>query len=162
MNKIQRYLGTHQPTNQQLRYVAGAVALLVAGLHLFHPQYGLERFLLLLTTDPALFLSHPRPVAFVLSAVAIVVGIYLVVFDVVRRYIYVLGMLLMVTYIVGYFAWHLSGHGGFLPGRTPHYHGVQPHEAVISHLREDVWARAAKLSEGMLLVLLAALYRRGA
>ncbi|TYL36122.1 hypothetical protein CV102_24125 [Natronococcus pandeyae] len=149
-----------RPSDQQLRYAAGVVALLVAGLHLFHPQYGLERLVILLSTDPALLVSHPRPVAFVLSAVAIVIGIYLVLFGVLVRPIYVLGMVLMLTYIVGYFAWHFTGHGGFLPGRTPHYHGLGPYETVVSHLREDPWARAAIALESVLFVLLAVLYRR--
>lgn len=150
----------YRPTTQQLRYAAGALALLVAGLHLFHPQYGIERLTILLSVDPGLLVTHPRPLAFVLSAVAIVVGVYLVLFELVRKPIYVLGILLMATYVVGYFAWHLSGHGGFLPGRPAHYHGLEPHEAVVSHLRSDDWAVAAIVSETLLAVLLAVLYRR--
>ncbi|MFC4438239.1 MULTISPECIES: hypothetical protein [Natrialbaceae] len=148
------------PSDQQLRYAAGAVALLVAGLHLFHPQYGLERLVILLSTDPSLLVAHPRPVAFVLSAVAIVVGIYLVLFGVLVRPIYLVGMVLMVTYVAGYFAWHFTGHGGFLPGRIPQYHGLGPYETVVAHLRGDPWARAAIVLESVLLVLLAVLYRR--
>ncbi|WP_306059359.1 hypothetical protein [Natronococcus wangiae] len=148
------------PSDQQLRYAAGVVALLVAGLHLFHPQYGLERLVILLSTDPALLVSHPRPIAFVLSAVAIVVGIYLILFGVLVRPIYALGMILVLTYLVGYFAWHLTGHGGFLPGRMPNYHGQGPYETVIAHLRGDLWARAAILLESVLLVLLVVLYRQ--
>lgn len=147
-----------RPTTQQLRYVAGGLALVVAGLHLFHPQYGLGRFGRLLTTDPALLITHPRPLAFVLSAVAIVIGIYLALFGVLERPIYALGILLMTTYVVGYFAWHLSGHGGFLPGRPPHYHGLEPHEAVLSHLRSDGRAVAAIVSETLLAAVLAVLY----
>lgn len=149
-----------RPTDQQLRYGGAALALLVAGLHLFHPERGLERFLLLLSLDPALLVSHPRPAAFVASAVAIVVGIYLVLFGFPRKPIYALGILLVVTYVVGYFAWHLTGHGGFLPGRPPQYHGLQPHEAVVAHLRSDDWALVTLLAETTLALVLAVLYRR--
>lgn len=147
-------------TTQQLRYAAGALALVVAGLHIFHPQYGLQRLARLISSDPGLLINHPRPAAFILSAVAIVIGVYLVLFEILKKPIYILGILLMVTYVVGYFAWHLSGHGGFLPGRPPHYHGLEPHEAVISHLRSDSWAVAALVSETLLAVILAILYRR--
>ena len=150
----------YRPTAQHLRYAAGALALIVAGLHLFHPQYGMERFMRLLTSDPALLITHPRPLAFVLSAIAIVLGIYLALYGFLEKQIYVLGILLMVTYVVGYFAWHLSGHGGFLPGRPPHYHGLEPHEAVVSHLRSDNWAVAAIVSETLLAAVLAVLYRK--
>ena len=150
----------YRPTTQQLRYVAGALALIVAGLHLFHPKHGLGRLLRLLLSDPALLLTHPRPLAFVLSAIAIVLGVYLVLFGVLEVQIYALGILLVTAYVVGYFAWHLSGHGGFLPGRPPHYHGLEPHEAVASHLRSDRWAVAAIASETVLAALLVVLYRR--
>ena len=145
---------------QHLRYAAGALALLVAGLHLFHPQHGLERFVAILGSDPSLFLAHPRPVAFVLSAVAIVVGVYLCIFGVARRPIYALGIALMLAYVVGYFAWHFTGHGGFLPGREPYYHGMGPLETVVAHLRGDRWAATAVAAELLLAAILAALYRR--
>lgn len=151
--------GRRLPTGH-LRIAAGTVALLVAGLHLFHPQHGLDRLVFVLAADPGLVLTHPRPAAFVLSAAAIVAGVYLVVFDAFRREIYLLGIVLMATYIAGYAVWHLFGHGGFLPGRPAHYHGLAPHEVVVSHLRGDAWARTAKLAEATLLALLVVLYSR--
>ncbi|SDR11229.1 hypothetical protein SAMN04489842_2381 [Natronobacterium texcoconense] len=150
----------HRVSSQQIRYVAGALALIVAGLHLFHPQHGLERLIILVSADPTLLVTHPRPLAFVLSAIAIVIGIYLVLFGVLEKPIYVLGILLMMTYVVGYFAWHLTGHGGFLPGREPHYHGVAPHEVVVNHLRNDRWALVSVVTETLLAVLFAVLYWR--
>lgn len=147
-------------STQVLSYIGGALALFVAGLHLFHPQHGLGRLVRLLAADPGLLVTHPRPVAFALSAIAIVVGIYLAIYGIARRHLYVLGVGLMVVYLVGYFAWHLSGHGGFLPGREPHYHGLGPLEAVVSHLQSDGWAAAAIVSETILAAILAVLYRR--
>lgn len=161
MSEVYSRLREYRPSNQHLRYAAGTIALLVAALHLFHSQHGLQRLVILLSVDPALLISHPRPIAFTLSAAAIVIGIYLVVFDVLKKPVYILGMLLMLTYIIGYFAWHYTGHGGFLPGREPHYHGdVTPLETVISHMRGDAWARASKFFESVLLILLAVLYRQ--
>ena len=66
----------------------------------------------------------------------------------------------MLAYIVGYFAWHLSGHGGFLPSREPLYHGMTPLEALVSHLSYDFRALISKLTELTLLAILIVLYRR--
>ncbi|MEF8859897.1 MAG: hypothetical protein V5A38_13400 [Halolamina sp.] len=137
------------------------LALLVALIHLFHPQRGLFRLVLLVRSGNAsLLVTDPRPVAFVLSAIAILLGIQLVVADVARKRVYLLGMALMATYFVGYFTWHLSGHGGFLPGRKPLYHGLHPLEAVVSHLVDSSLAAVAKLAEATLFIVLSALYRR--
>lgn len=146
-------------SKRELLMVAGTLAYLVAGLHLLHPKHGFGRLLLLLTYDPTLLLTTPRPVAFIGSALAIIIVIPLTAYKLPKKPIYLLGMLLMATYIVGYFAWHLSGHGGFLPGRDPLYHGLQPHEAVIAHITGDLWAAAAVLLEIILLATLAVLYR---
>lgn len=144
----------------RLRYVGAALAYLVAVIHLFHPTHGFLRFVRLLTIDVTLFLPDPRPVAFVLSGLAIVVGINLLLFDVPRRPIYALGALLLATYIIGYLGWHLSGHGGFLPNREPLYHGLAPHETVIRHLTTDPWAAAALATETVLLAVLGLLASR--
>lgn len=66
----------------------------------------------------------------------------------------------MATYFEGYFAWHLTGHGGFLPGRDPLYHGLHPVEAMFAHLQEYKWPRVTKLSEAILIGLLTVLYYR--
>lgn len=147
-------------TNQQLEYAAAALAYLVAVLHLFHPKLGFQRLVLLLSVNPEVLLSDPRPIAFVLSGIAIIIGMPLVLLGLPKRVLYVIGVFLMVTYITGYFAWHLSGHGGFLPGREPLYHGLAPHEAVIVHLSSDLWATLSIIAETILLIVLGALYYR--
>lgn len=137
------------------------LAYLVAGFHLTHPKLGLPRLVLLYNTDSLYLLAnHPRPLVFVVSGLAIVVGVALAGMDYQRRLVYGLGILLMGTYIIGYVAWHLSGHGGFLPGRKPLYHGLTPLEALVAHITTDTWAALAKLSELALLGVLAVLYRR--
>jgi hypothetical protein len=132
---------------------------LVAALHLFHPSHGLGQLLLVLSVDPELLLADPRPALFVLSGIALVLGVPAVLSGWRKKPIYALGIALMATYIVGYFAWHLTGHGGFLPGREPLYHGLQPHEAVVTHITGDLWAAAAVVFEALLADLLAILYR---
>jgi hypothetical protein len=147
--------------SEKLGAAGAALAFLVAAVHLFHPQRGFLRLLVLLTTGNAsLLASDPRPLAFVLSALAILVGVPLAAGSVARRAVYLLGMALVATYFVGYFAWHLSGHGGFLPGRAPLYHGLGPVEAVVSHLRTYPMAALSKAAEAALFAVLVVLYRR--
>lgn len=64
------------------------------------------------------------------------------------------------AYVGGYFAWHFISHEGFLPGREPLYHGLQPHEAVAAHLTGDLWAATAILAEVLLLGVLTVLSYR--
>lgn len=149
-------------TNKQLAYIAAGLGYLVAALHLFHPTLGFGRLALLIAVNPGLLLTDPRPIAFVLSGIALLIAVPAVSYGVPKKPVYVLGAVLMVTYIVGYLAWHLSGHGGFLPGREPLYHGVQPHEAVISHLTGNPWAATAIVTEITLLGILFILYSREA
>lgn len=142
--------------------VAAALAYLVAALHLFHPSHGFARLVLVLSADPGLLLADPRPLGFVLSSVAVLVAVPAVLRGVPERPVVALGAVLMVVYLLGYFGWHLSGHGGFLPGREPLYHGLTPFEAVVSHLTTDPWAAAAVVLELALLGVLAALLARRA
>lgn len=150
----------HQPTTQQLRYAGAMLAYLVGGLHLFHPKLGFPRLILLISANPDLLLSDPRPVAFVLSGSALIIGVTVAATGFPTRWLYVLGAVLMLTYLTGYFAWHLSGHGGFLPGREPLYHGLTPLEAVTAHLGSDPWAAVAVGTETTLLAIIVALSRR--
>lgn len=162
MTKFRERETAHRLTDQQLRYIAAGLAYLVAGLHIFHPRRGFPRLVnVLLLDDPLRFLAHdPRPLLFVLSGLAIIISIKLVLFGVSRKPIYVFGMLLMAIYFGGYFAWHLTGHGGFLPTREPLYHGLHPIEAVMAHLTEYAWARWTKVAEAVLFIVLAVLFRR--
>lgn len=152
----------YRPPDQHLRYFAAGLAYLVAGLHIFHPQRGFPRLVAILTLDDPMrhLLYDPRPLLFVLSGLAILLGIKLVLFGWPRNPIYVLGMALTATYFAGYLAWHLTGHGGFLPSRAPLYHGLHPIAAVIAHLSEYAWARWTKVAEAVLFAVLAVLYCR--
>ncbi len=143
-----------------LEYLAAALAYLVAAVHLFHPIHGFERLVMFLTIDPQLLMFDPRPLAFVLSGVAILTAVPAVSWGYPGERAYLAGIALMATYLVGYFGWHLSGHGGFLPGREPLYHGLAPHEAVVAHLTGDPWAAVAVVAELALAGVLVVLYRR--
>ena len=141
---------------------AAALAYLVAVVHLFHPSHGFARLVLVLSADPGLLAADPRPLAFVLSSVAILVAVPAVLRGLPERPVIAAGAGLMVAYLLGYLGWHLSGHGGFLPGREPLYHGLTPLEALASHLTTDPWAAAAFVLELALLAVLVALLARRA
>ncbi|WP_290819225.1 hypothetical protein [Halovivax sp.] len=145
---------------ERLRYVAAGLAFAVAAIHLFHPDLGFLRLVELLAADPTLLSTHPRPLAFVLSAIAIIAGVNAVAMGAPRRPIYAAGMVLVWTYVLGYVAWHYFGHGAFLPGREAHHHDAPAHEMVVAHLAGDPWALAAILTELALFVLLAVLFVR--
>ena len=140
-----------------LQYAALGLGLLVATVHITHPTRGLPRLVAMVSADPALLLTDPRPLALVLSGLAIVAGINAAIVGVRRRPLYALGMGLMALHLVGYALWHLSGHGGFLPGRGGQYHSVG---ILLGEVASDGWVLASKLTEAALLAVLAALYRR--
>jgi hypothetical protein len=161
MVELPKRISEFHLTSRQLQLLGAALAFVVASIHLFHPQRGFPRLVLLAATDNlGLLAGDPRPLLFVLSGFAIIIGVLLVLWDFPEKPIYIAGIVLTLTYIVGYFAWHLSGHGGFLPGREPLYHGLTPIEAVVSHLQDYPIARWSKLTEFLLLVVLVLLYRR--
>lgn len=159
MTALRTVVTEQRPTDRQLRYAAAGLAYIVAILHLFHPKLGLPRLIAYVSIGQP-FLD-PRPAAFVLSGGVIMLAVILVALGAPRKPIYLLGMLLMLTYLVGYFAWHYTGHGGFLPGREAYGHGeLGPLENVVVHLADDWWARASKLAETILFGILALLYYR--
>jgi hypothetical protein len=147
-------------SNQQLRYVGAGLAYVVAIIHLFHPTLGMPA--LVAYTAVGTPFVDPRPAAFVFSGIAIIVGANLVLLGVSQKPIYVLGMGLMATYIVGYFGWHMLGHGAWWPllGHESHSHTMGEILFGAHHLRGDRLALTAKLTELVLLVVLAVLYSR--
>jgi len=144
--------------HRSLRLLGATLAVLVAGIHGFHPQLGLPRFLIHLQVGT---LFDPRPLLFTLSSLAILVGIVLVHRGVFVRYVYLGGVALMLTYIVGFAAWHtVLDHGAF----WPHLPG-QPHdelgffESFVAHFTVNPVEFLSKLTELALLVVLGLLYR---
>lgn len=141
-----------------VRYAAAVLAAVVAGVHLLHPQLGGPRLLVHLQVGT---LFDPRPIAFVLSAFLILFGIMLVYNRVLVRLVYVGGIVLMLTYLFGYAAWHtVLEHGAFWPHIEAHgHHDAGVFEIIWIHLVDDTIAMASKLLEAALLVLLVVLYR---
>lgn len=144
-----------------LKHLGVALAVIIAGIHFFHPDFGIWAAMTYLSIQS---FPDPRPFAFVLSAVAILLSIALVADGAVPpRVVYFGGMVLMVTYIVGYFAWHVLGHGAWWPwgsGLGSHAHTLRTVLLSEDHLRADPIALTSKFAELALLVVLAVLYRR--
>ncbi len=138
---------------------AGTLALVVGLGHVFFPGLGLPTFAARLFADPALLVADPRPALFVCSGFALVVGVALGRGAPDRRPYYLGGVVLSLGYVLGYLGWHLSGHGGFLPGREPLYHGLSPVENVVSHLTSEPLAVALLALELALAALSARLLR---
>jgi hypothetical protein len=147
-------------TTRRRRYLGAVLATLVALLHLLDPNHGLLELFDLLYTTPQALVFDPRPVAFVVSATALLIGVSLSRNAPNRQPYYVAGVALALTYVVGYLAWHLTGHGGFLPGREPLLHGISPVGNVVRHLTGDPWAAASMASELGLIAVLTTLLRR--
>lgn len=97
-----------------------------------------------------------------LSSIAIIIGVTMVGLDYRRRTIYALGIALVLVYILGYVAWHVSGHGGFLPNRRPLYHGMAPLVALIAHPSTSPRAFVSKVADITILGVLVHLHRREA
>lgn len=147
-------------SDRGLRYLAAGLAYVVALIHLFHPTLGTPAFVAYTLAGTPLI--DPRPAAFVLSGVAIIVGANLVLLGVPRKPIYLAGMALMVVHLAGYFGWHMAGHGAWWPllDRPGHAHTLVEILFGPHHLRGDPLALVSKLSEFALLVVLVVLYRR--
>jgi len=138
-----------------LRYVAGILALAVAAIHVY---WGFPRLVLYLQAGRA---PDPRPFLFVGSAVLIFLGIARVLDGRNERAIYLVGIALMGTYIIGYGLWHTGlEHGGFWPwGPEPISHSEPAWQVLLDHMRADELGVVSKLLEATLAAVLALLYR---
>lgn len=141
------------------RYFRGLAAVLAVIVAIVHLYWALPELLLQLRFG---ILHDPRPIAFVLLALAILTGVLYLAFGGAPRPAYLAGIVLMILLLVGYVAWHsLLSHGGFWPGRP----ATATHEGpllgyVLDHLRIDRTALVSKTAEFALLVVLVLLVRR--
>lgn len=141
----------------RLGLVAGTLAVVVAGLHLY---WGMPRFAVYVTVGT---MPDPRPLAFVLSGHAILVGVTLVAIDRLdRQRLYLPGMVLLVMHLLGYAAWHTVFRHGFVESSTGHTHDshglVDAGVVVLEHVVNSPLAFASKFTELVLLGCLAVLY----
>ncbi|MBP1921355.1 hypothetical protein J2751_000344 [Halorubrum alkaliphilum] len=145
---------TSPSSDRMLRRLAGVLAAAVAGIHLY--------WALPVAVDQLRFgiLHDPRPAAFLLATMAMLMGVLLVVQGFDPLPVYVGGILLMLVFLVGYAAWHtVLDHGAFWPGRPAHggHSELGPIRLVVVHLQDDSLAFASKVVEAALLAVLSVL-----
>lgn len=144
-----------------LPYVAAILTYIVAAIHLFHPDRGLPRLALLTATDNlGLLAADPRPILFVVFGGLLLLGPQILLTVDRRRLLYAAGMAITAGFVAGYFLWHLTGHGGFIPGAGGTPHELAPIQSVFQHLAEDQVAAFSKLVEAALFAILLVFYRR--
>ncbi|MES3160463.1 MAG: hypothetical protein PPP55_02705 [Halorubrum sp.] len=143
-------------SDRTLRHVAAGLAAVVAGIHLY--------WALPVAVDQLRFgLVHdPRPAAFLLATMAMLMGAILVVQGFDPLPVYVGGIVLMLVFLGGYAAWHtVLDHGAFWPGRHAHGHAeTGPGRLIAVHLLDDSMAFASKVAEAALLGVLSVLTAR--
>jgi hypothetical protein len=149
-------------TTRQLELLAVGLAVVVAFIHMFHPTRGIGRLSLLLWADPGLVLDQPRTVAFVVSGLLLLFGASALALRIATRRLYVAGIGLMTTYVLGYATWHLTGHGGAIPGREtpPEAHTMSLPAEILAHLVGDPIVTLALVTETFLFVVCLTLYFR--
>ena len=145
------------PTDEAAASDRPVRGLVVAGLHLW---WGLPRFL---NSASVGVMPDPRPLLFVLSGHAILVGVTLVGLGVVDvRRTYLPGVGLRLAHLVGYVAWHtVYDHGLESGGRhaAEVAHAEHLGVVVVDHLATSPLALAAALAEVAVIALLLGLYR---
>jgi hypothetical protein len=141
---------------QGLELVALQLAGVVAAIHLW---WGLERFVNRYLIYG--YVSDPRPLVFVVTTTGIIAGVAYVAMGGERKPVYLAGIGLFVAYLSGYFWWHLTGHGGALPGLDghSHYHGdTVVLDMIAQHAREYPIVMASKAAEAIGIVVLSVLF----
>jgi len=138
-----------QGTRGAVESVGVLLAALTGGLHL---MVGLPRFTIYLAAgEPFL---DVRQFLFVLSGVAVFLGVTLWYMGLRRDAVYGAGILLMLGYLVGWLV--LGGHGGQFAWQGGHHAG-SPLVTLFEHLVSDWRLLLTKLTESTLLVVLVAL-----
>jgi hypothetical protein len=138
-----------------LELLALQLAGVIAAVHLW---WGLERFVERYLIYG--YLRDPRPLIFVVTTMAIIAGVAYVTLGGRRKPVYLAGIGLLLAYLSGYFWWHLTGHGGALPGMDghSHYHGDNILlDLIVQHAREEPVVMASKAAEAAGIVVLSAL-----
>lgn len=160
--------------NQKQIVVTTAVFVgITAGIHVLLGLYGISEWLM--TGN----LSNILAPLFLLSGVAILIGMLGVYQgELAPQPTYVLGVIVMVIYLIGYADWHILGYtetllgledGGHNPDSTGHDHDNHDHGdhdhsrddsalvSIFNHLRTDLVALVSKTSEVISVTLLTAL-----
>ena len=133
------------------------LATIVGMLHVFLALHTWRPYL-----DGGVFLPPDvRLPLWLLSGVGLLVGTGIVTLgEITDRRVYAGGAALSVTYILGYYSWHLGGHRSFFLAGEPALHDSGPIEFVVSHTFAGPVEFFALLTEVALLVVLIALIQR--
>lgn len=143
---------------RNLEYVAVALGVLVAYIHLLHPQYGFPR--LLEHVRLGMFFD-PRPLVFTIAGLLILAGFILAYNGVARKPLLIGGIIVVGGLFVGYGLWHtVLDHGAFWPYIEPHGHtDTGPFQIIVLHLFQNPIELISKIAEAILLIVLILLYR---
>lgn len=114
----------------RVRLVGANLAFIAAGIHLL---MGL-RFWLIYARAGNLIPPDPRVALWTISGLAIFAGMGALYLGAPKRPLYGLGAGMMAVYVLGYFSWHLGGHGKFYLGGNPDLHGVPLSTYLLDHL----------------------------
>ncbi|NHN41764.1 hypothetical protein G9C85_08990 [Halorubellus sp. JP-L1] len=138
-----------------LRFAALQLALVTAAIHLW---IGWQRLFVYLQAGTPFI--DPLQVLFVLSSLAVLAGVGLAAWGVRREYVYALGIVLMLTYLLGwvFMGGHRTGGGLIAPAweTAGHAHGSAL-ATLFAHLFEDWRLVVTKVVEATALVVLVAL-----
>ena len=158
-------LGMDRRTARIFRAVAAALVLVTAAYHLW---WGFPRSLVYLAAVGNGVPPDPRPFLFVALGLLLLVGPYLVSFDVVSlRTAYAGATLLLVGSIAAWVTWHATGHGAFLvdgfsapgSGGDGHSHGSTVF-LILDHFNTEPVEAAIKLIETAAVVVFVTLLWR--
>ena len=139
----------------KLGLLGANLAFIVAGLHLL---MGL-RYWVLYATGGNYVPPDVRVPMWTFSAIVIFVGMAFVYAGGPRRPIYALGAGMMAIYVLGYFSWHLGGHGEFYLGvGQPELHGTDLGTVLVDHLFAGPLEFTSLVLETALFVLLVVLF----
>ena len=119
------------------RLLGAQLAGVAAAVHLW---WGLPRLIVYLQAGS---FADPRPYLFVPSAILLLVAATAILLGVPARRLAALSVGVMLTYAVGYAWWHLTDHGGMIPGG----HTDTPVATVVGHLLDDPLAMVAMVTE---------------
>ena len=137
-------------TRDLLESAGVLMASITGGLHL---MIGVERLTYyLMASRPFIDVRQPL---FVLSGIAIFLGVTLWYRGLRRDVVYGAGILLMLGYIVGWLL--LGGHGSNYAWEAGGHHAANPLLTLLDHLTGDLYLFATKVTETTLLAVLVAL-----
>jgi len=147
-------------TTRLLRLAAGQLAAIVGMLHLWLGVRQWVRYAIGGIYVP----PDVRVPLWTVSGLVLLVGVAIVSLEEISdRRVYAAGAALSLTYILGYYSWHLGGHLSFYLGvGDPNLHGADLTQFVLDHTFAGPIEFFALLTEAALLVALVALLRRSA